>query len=832
MRLHSIRARGVIPFPDEVFLDIDALPGLLVALVGPNGAGKSTLLEMLAGAAVPGRTCPTRGSLLDLARARDAEVCVSLTNGKPWRIEHRLDAVSGKSEARAFGADGAMVLASPKVSSFDDWARRTLPDPSVLFASTFSAQQDGGFLKMTRGERGAVIMRALGVEHLEGLAADARERARAARTALDVVEARLRDERARGWGEPELATVDQQLAEARAALETAESEAASSLARLVELRALAVAVTTHNADAAKARAESARVAAERDSAERVARGIGEKLLALQHGLLDQADSIRAAFARSSVLHAEIASLRERLAGLTAEHKAAVLRRDDGHAAVAAATRIVRDIEAAIAHEKRRERERVGYEEQLASLPEAEAMATKLGGELAAAEEALRVAEEKRAGLADKAVLGAEGRIGKLRGALSDVVGAHVDDEVGAGAIAAHALTADDAAVEEARRVPADRADAAEAVGKARGEVGYAKCRHAESLEGVRALHAVRTKLAVMGPVEDHGHALVEATATLEEKNESVRASAAEVTRLSDAIAVVTADGQSKSAELAGAEEGCHRMAELDGAVALQSAYEKDLAAAQTKCAELADQRQAIEEPPADLALPDVAAAEKIDRELALQVVDRRNRVTDAERWAAQAREGAEKVADLERQRAVAMEDLADWTKLGADLGKDGLQAMELDAIGPELTAITNDLLHTCHGHRWTVQIESQRASADGKKLIEGCEVRVLDSKDGESKLGEQLSGGESVFVGKAIRLALATVACRRWGTDSPTLIDDESGAALDDEGMSAAYIAMLRRAAAAVGANKVLFVSHDRQVQALADCRVRVEGGRLTVEVS
>jgi DNA repair exonuclease SbcCD ATPase subunit len=126
-------------------------------------------------------------------------------------------------------------------------------------------------------------------------------------------------------------------------------------------------------------------------------------------------------------------------------------------------------------------------------------------------------------------------------------------------------------------------------------------------------------------------------------------------------------------------------------------------------------------------------------------------------------------------------------------------------------------------------MEATRTSADGKRQIEGYEVRVIDTLRGREGAAETLSGGERVLVGEAISLALSMLACRRAGLQGPTLVRDESGAALDPEN-ARAYVAMLRRAADIVGASKVLFVSHNPEVQSLADARIAVQDGRVLIE--
>ncbi|MGB3945393.1 MAG: hypothetical protein WBK76_00995, partial [Candidatus Saccharimonadales bacterium] len=193
----------------------------------------------------------------------------------------------------------------------------------------------------------------------------------------------------------------------------------------------------------------------------------------------------------------------------------------------------------------------------------------------------------------------------------------------------------------------------------------------------------------------------------------------------------------------------------------------------------------------------------------------------AEQRLEQARAGSGRAAELETELEAAERDLADWQRLAADLGRDGLQATEIDAAGPELTELVNDLLHRCHGPRFTVSIETQRLSADGKRTLEGCEVRVLDVERGRDTTAETLSGGEAVLVGEAVSLALAMLACRRAGVERPTIVRDESGSALSPEN-ARVYVSMLRRAAELVDADKVLLVSHTPEVWDLCDARVEL----------
>lgn len=219
----------------------------------------------------------------------------------------------------------------------------------------------------------------------------------------------------------------------------------------------------------------------------------------------------------------------------------------------------------------------------------------------------------------------------------------------------------------------------------------------------------------------------------------------------------------------------------------------------------------------------------------LTVSDARRRVvtltsaaTLAEHSLDAARKAQTRRDELTAQKVAHEERVSDWTRIAADLGRDGLQAYEIDAAVPELTTLVNDLLHECVSTRWTVSIETARMDASGKKTIEGLDVRVLDTEKGRDGRVETFSGGERVLIGEAVSLGLTMLACRRSGETSPTLIRDESGAALDAE-KSRAYVSMLRRAARLVGAHRVLLVSHSAEVIESCDSRVTIADGTAVV---
>ncbi len=166
-------------------------------------------------------------------------------------------------------------------------------------------------------------------------------------------------------------------------------------------------------------------------------------------------------------------------------------------------------------------------------------------------------------------------------------------------------------------------------------------------------------------------------------------------------------------------------------------------------------------------------------------------------------------------------DLADWTRLSQDLGKDGIQASLVDSAVPELITLTNDLLWAAFGPRFSIDIRTQRLAATGKRQLEALDIVVSDSTTGQERMAETYSGGERTIIGEALSLALTTLACRQLGVVRPTIVRDESSAACDVL-TAREYVQMLRRARDLIGAQHILLVSHQVEVQDLCDERINV----------
>jgi exonuclease SbcC len=814
MRLESVRIRGLGPFRDEVKLDMAELgDAVLVAVCGDNGEGKSCLLEF----AMPGafyRRTPTQGSLRDRATARDSLLEVVVTGAQRYTIRHLVDGVSGKGESVVLDHAGRPVSGSSKVSDFDAWTLKTLPPEEVLLASTFGAQQDRGFLGASPSDRKGILLRALGIERYEAWASRASERARASKQAVEVTRARLDDARRTGGDVADLATafeaaereairLDDDLGRARAALATVEEQA----------RAAQAAAATHAAHVAKQVELRARV--QTFEAKRVDL---EARIAACNRTLAQEPAIREAAATLERVRATTAEVAQKSASIRSRQETASERRRSAEAQAAESrkhharvTARVADLNAVIARG--------------AEIAKAETELHEVEARLVALRQGVKSTQAALDELNAASVGAALDRADVLRTGLGLVI-TEAQTLALAQSIAKESLKQDDTTVREASERPAKLAAARKAVGDSRAQLDAAEGRQ-------RALAAVARRAGEVTAARDQiaslEQELVQHALALELHEEQGNEAGAQWTVDGNELTELAARAQALEEQATQLRPLADQLPNVT--LAASKLDERTVQLAEVS-GELEAATWALEElgpPPAAAAVPDPAPhrAEVQRLEGASRSAHQAVAVAASKLDAARAME--QQIRALSEQQRVEEAELADWTRLSQDLGRQGLQAAEIDGCGPELTALVNDLLHSAHGPRFTVRIDTQKLSADGKKTLEGCQVTVMDTTLGREDEGSKFSGGERVIIGEALALGLSMLACQRSGLRGVTLVRDETGAALDPDNAEV-YVNMLRRAAEQIGADRVLFVCHNPQVSELADARVTVSKGRLSID--
>ncbi|RZM78601.1 exonuclease subunit SbcC [Leptolyngbya iicbica] len=120
-------------------------------------------------------------------------------------------------------------------------------------------------------------------------------------------------------------------------------------------------------------------------------------------------------------------------------------------------------------------------------------------------------------------------------------------------------------------------------------------------------------------------------------------------------------------------------------------------------------------------------------------------------------------------------------ELATAFGRNGLQALLIEHLLPQLEAETNHLLGRLSAHQLHVQFVTQRAGRSRQgKLIDTLDIVIADAQG--TRPYETYSGGEAFRVNFAIRLALARLLAQRSGTPLRTLIIDEGFGTQDREG--------------------------------------------------
>ena len=148
----------------------------------------------------------------------------------------------------------------------------------------------------------------------------------------------------------------------------------------------------------------------------------------------------------------------------------------------------------------------------------------------------------------------------------------------------------------------------------------------------------------------------------------------------------------------------------------------------------------------------------------------------------------QRIEELERQITQQTRELrrireeqSIYEELRVAFGREGVQALLIDTILPQIEAEANHLLARMTEGRMHVKLESQRPLQSRKgQFAETLEIKVSDELGHRSY--EMFSGGESFRINLALRIALSKVLANRSGAPLPTLFIDEGFGTQDSAG--------------------------------------------------
>ena len=130
-----------------------------------------------------------------------------------------------------------------------------------------------------------------------------------------------------------------------------------------------------------------------------------------------------------------------------------------------------------------------------------------------------------------------------------------------------------------------------------------------------------------------------------------------------------------------------------------------------------------------------------------------------------------------------------YDELGKAFGKNGIQALVIENILPQLEAESNQILSKLSNNQFHVQFITQKATKSSRtkkasiksaKFIDTLDIVIGDANG--TRAYETYSGGEAFRIDFSIRLALAKLLSQRAGTPLQMLIVDEGFGTQDREG--------------------------------------------------
>lgn len=170
-------------------------------------------------------------------------------------------------------------------------------------------------------------------------------------------------------------------------------------------------------------------------------------------------------------------------------------------------------------------------------------------------------------------------------------------------------------------------------------------------------------------------------------------------------------------------------------------------------------------------------------------------------------------------------------ELGKAFGKNGIQAMMIENILPQLEAETNYILARLTGNQHHIQFVTQREGKSSSKrkprMIDTLDILIADAQG--ARPYETYSGGEAFRINFSIRLALAKLLAQRSGTALQLLIIDEGFGTQDADGCDRLVAAIT---AIASDFACILTVTHMPQFKEAFQQRIEVQKTQTGSELS
>jgi DNA repair exonuclease SbcCD ATPase subunit len=182
------------------------------------------------------------------------------------------------------------------------------------------------------------------------------------------------------------------------------------------------------------------------------------------------------------------------------------------------------------------------------------------------------------------------------------------------------------------------------------------------------------------------------------------------------------------------------------------------------------------------------------------------------------------VEGLKKEERHIRKELSRWDYIRGAVSKSGLQALEIASAAPLLTGIANDLLTDAFGGSFFLDLVTEDPET-GAEILDIYVTR----EDGKTYSLSEFSGGESIWILQAFKAAQVVVNIEKSGVHFQTAFADEESSALDTE-KSEKFIKLYRALLKRAGFEKLLYISHIKEAQSMADHSLEFTKGGIVSE--
>jgi exonuclease SbcC len=181
---------------------------------------------------------------------------------------------------------------------------------------------------------------------------------------------------------------------------------------------------------------------------------------------------------------------------------------------------------------------------------------------------------------------------------------------------------------------------------------------------------------------------------------------------------------------------------------------------------------------------------------------------------------AANVAEKTKLRHKAASEKSIYDELGRAFGKNGIQALVIETVIPQITEQASELLNRLTDGQMSMRLELSAGRRDRTtgEPAEQLEIKIADEMGTRSY--ETFSGGEAFRINFAIRIALSRLLASRSGAPLPILFIDEGFGSQDGTGQD-----RLREAIASIEDEfqKILVITHIDAVKDSFPVRIEVQ---------